>query len=529
MQSCSKSDTNPVIPKLTTADASSITQLTASAGGTISDDGGAGVTARGVCWSTSSGPTTDNNKTNDGTGIGVFVSSLTGLTPGTLYHARAYATNKIGVAYGNEITFTTAAINAATLTTTAISGITSSGAQSGGDILTDGGSTITARGICWNISTGPTITNNLTTNGTGTGTFVSALAGLSPGVAYYVRAYATNAAGTSYGNEVSFTASAVLATLTSTTVSSVTSNTASSGGNISDDGGATITARGVCYGTSSSPTIANSITNDGTGTGIFSSSLTGLKDSTTYYVRAYATNSVGTAYGAEFSFTTTAVRVTIVDAKETSIFNNVAGNAANANYGAGASQVFQVGFANTGSIYARSLIQFDVSSIPSDAVIDSVGLQLTTGQSGTSVPTIYMYRLTQGWTEGTTGDACAYNGTCNTFGSTIAGGGNDATWNVTDYSTSNAWVALGGSFSSTVSATSADTKANLNTFTSANLAADVQAWVSGSASNYGWIMKIDEASNTSGSGKMKRYVSREGVNAGGAPAGDQPKLFIKYH
>jgi uncharacterized protein (TIGR02145 family) len=98
---------------------------------------------------------------------------------------------------------------------------------------------------------------------------------------------------------------ASLATLTTTTVSSITSTTASSGGNISNDGGGAITARGVCWSTSQNPTIAlTTKTTDGTGTGSFTSSITGLSPSTVYYVRAYATNSAGTVYGNQVSFTT---------------------------------------------------------------------------------------------------------------------------------------------------------------------------------------------------------------------------------
>ena len=95
-----------------------------------------------------------------------------------------------------------------------------------------------------------------------------------------------------------------LPTLTTTAASSITTTTATTGGNITNDGGASITVRGVCWSTSANPTIADSITTGGTGAGIFTSALTGLTANTTYYIRAYATNSVGTGYGAQLSFTT---------------------------------------------------------------------------------------------------------------------------------------------------------------------------------------------------------------------------------
>ena len=94
--------------------------------------------------------------------------------------------------------------------------------------------------------------------------------------------------------------------LETTAVSSITSTTAESGGNIVHNGGASVTAYGVCWSTSHAPDIEDDLTSDGTGTGEFTSSLTGLSPSTTYYVRAYATNSVGTAYGVEVEFTTLA-------------------------------------------------------------------------------------------------------------------------------------------------------------------------------------------------------------------------------
>ncbi len=94
-------------------------------------------------------------------------------------------------------------------------------------------------------------------------------------------------------------------TVTTTAITSITSTTAMSGGTVTQDGGAAIIYRGVCWKTSSGPTNVNSHTTDGTGTGSFTSSITGLTNGVTYYVRAYATNSAGTAYGAEASFTTT--------------------------------------------------------------------------------------------------------------------------------------------------------------------------------------------------------------------------------
>jgi hypothetical protein len=295
-----------VIPTLTTTAVSSITAATAISGGTITATGGAVITVEGVCWSTTSGPTILDSKTTNGS-ITSFTSSITGLTNSTTYYVRAYATNSVGTAYGNEISFTTLAV-APTVTTTAITSITATSASSGGTVTATGGAAVTAQGVCWSTTSGPTTAGNKTTNGT-ISPFTSSITGLSNGTTYYVRAYATNTIGTSYGNEISFTTLAVAPTLTTTAISSITGTTASSGGTVTATGGAAITAQGICWSTTSGPTTANSKTTDGT-TSPFTSSITGLTSGSTYYVRAYATNSIGTSYGNEISFTTNSPVVT---------------------------------------------------------------------------------------------------------------------------------------------------------------------------------------------------------------------------
>jgi uncharacterized protein (TIGR02145 family) len=195
-------NTLTVPPSLTTAEITAITASTATSGGNIIADGGSPVTARGVCWGTTENPTVDNNKTENGTGTGTFVSNLINLTGATTYYVRAYATNSQGTAYGNQVTFTTSAVVAPTLTTTEVSGLTSTSAISGGSITNTGGGVITANGVCWSTSENPTIAGSFTSDATGSATFVSNITGLTDGTIYYVRAYATNSSGTSYGNQL---------------------------------------------------------------------------------------------------------------------------------------------------------------------------------------------------------------------------------------------------------------------------------------------------------------------------------------
>jgi hypothetical protein len=316
------------LPTLSTTSPNSITNSTAVSGGNISSDGGSNVTQRGVCWSSTQNPSISNNITNSGTGIGSFTSSLTGLTANTTYYVKAYATNGVGTAYGNQLSFTTTtpSVSLATLTTMSVTSITTTSSTNGGNISNDGGSAVTSRGVCWGTTANPTIANSFTSNGTGIGTFTSSITGLTPATTYYVRAYATNSVGTAYGNQVSFTTaspSVSLATLTTTSVTSITTTSSTSGGNISNDGGAAVTSRGVCWGTTANPTIANSFTNNGTGIGTFTSSITGLTPATTYYVRAYATNSVGTAYGNQVSFITTAPSASLISTNNCNSLNGI--------------------------------------------------------------------------------------------------------------------------------------------------------------------------------------------------------------
>jgi hypothetical protein len=255
------------------------------------------VIERGICYATTANPTTTNTKIVDPSpGAGAFVSNISGLTENTLYHIRAYVTNASGTTYGTDVPFTTLS----TLTTTAITNITTLTATSGGTINVGGAASITARGVCWSTSPAPTVAlTTKTSDGTGTGAFVSSITGLATNITYYVRAYATNAGGTAYGNEISFTTPAIV----TSPMSTVTTTTAISGGTIAANV-PTVTARGVCWATTTGPTIANFKTTDGTGTGTFVSNLNGLTNGVTYYLRAYFSDGVSTYYGKELTFTT---------------------------------------------------------------------------------------------------------------------------------------------------------------------------------------------------------------------------------
>ena len=283
----------------------------------INNDSGNDIKERGICWGTQPNPSISGNHVKNGsggtaTGTVNYSVTLSNLKGGTTYYVRAYIKSEFGVIYGTDKYFTTDEdVVKASVTTDAVSNVTKNTAICGGNVTSDGGGTVTARGVCWSTSQNPTINNNRSIDGIGTGNFISNLSNLAPQTTYYVRAYATNEAGTSYGAQKSFTTlgeeTVTEPTVSTNSVSSITANTAICGGNVTSDGGGTVTARGVCWSETSEPKINNLYSeesNEGTGTGSFTSSMINLKANTTYYVRAYAINEAGTVYGEEKSFKT---------------------------------------------------------------------------------------------------------------------------------------------------------------------------------------------------------------------------------
>lgn len=163
-------------PTVTTTAVSDITATTATSGGNVT--AGVSVTARGVCWNTTGSPTISDSKTVDGSGLGVFTSNITGLTPGTTYYVRAYASGSCGTGYGMQVSFTTSTAPlppVPTVTTTAVTNVTDTTATSGGNVTSSGGSTVTARGVCWNTTGSPTTANSKTVDGFDIQPFVYAL------------------------------------------------------------------------------------------------------------------------------------------------------------------------------------------------------------------------------------------------------------------------------------------------------------------------------------------------------------------
>jgi hypothetical protein len=235
------------------------------------------------------------------------------LNPKTKYYVRSFVKDVFGLYYyGNVIEVKT--FGSPDVLTLDLTYNPPSSAVGGGDVVSDNGFPVTSRGLVWtSFFDTPSLPSGTemyaSVDGTGTGTFNTNLTNLLPNKTYKVKAYAINSIGISYGELKTFTTQSLITTPTLATNNAtfITSSSAISGGLISSTGGSPVISKGVCWSTSSGPTIdLPTKTNDGDGTFLgYSSSITNLEPLQTYHVRAYATNSVGTAYGNEITFTTT--------------------------------------------------------------------------------------------------------------------------------------------------------------------------------------------------------------------------------
>lgn len=181
--------------------------------------------------------------------------------------------------------------------------VTGNSVKIDGEVLSDGNATVTSRGVCWNQTGNPDVSDSKATAGEGIGRFVSTISSLTPGTQYYVRTYVTNVHGTAYGEQKNFTTLDYPKVKTGD-VSDITTTSAVVNASVVSDGGAAITERGVCWSKSQNPTTKNDHYANGTVEKDISVHITNLEHGTTYYVRAYATNSVGTSYGKEMTFKT---------------------------------------------------------------------------------------------------------------------------------------------------------------------------------------------------------------------------------
>ena len=200
LSSCKK---DPTLPVLTTDEAIEITTNSATISGNVTEDGGAEITARGICWGTVTMPTLSDNFKPSGTGPGKFSCVLSELEPNTTYYVRAFAENRVGIAYGNEVTFKTG-IATPSVTTGQVTDITLNSAICAGAVIYSGGAPVTEKGICWSQAPDPDLDDSHASVSAGTDTYTCTLTGLSSGSRYYARAYVKNEVATAYGEQVVF-------------------------------------------------------------------------------------------------------------------------------------------------------------------------------------------------------------------------------------------------------------------------------------------------------------------------------------
>ena len=299
----------PSVPVVETGSIINVKQKEATVAGNITDVGATtGITAYGHVWSTQPNPTVLNQKTDLGatTKTGAFNSTLKDLKPGTLYYIRAYASNQYGVGYGEDIQMTTL-MGEVLLTTKPATEVTHAQATLSGTITDTGGNVITERGVCYGTSVNPSLAGNYqAATETGT-TFSVRVKGLSQQTTYHARAYACTQAGeTYYGNDITFatTHEIVLPAVSATTVSKVTYRSAKLTATVISLGGGTLLDAGFLYSTTNHLTTATATQlSTGTQTNL-AATLSGLQQSTTYYVCAYVRNEQGTTLGDIATFTT---------------------------------------------------------------------------------------------------------------------------------------------------------------------------------------------------------------------------------
>lgn len=286
----------------------------------VAGDGGSPITERGMCWSaTNSTPTlSDSYVANALAEVGQFNQQITGLTSGTTYYVRAYATNSLGTSYSDTLSIEMPLPETPpTVLTYAAGDVTSNSADVSGSVIDEGSKPVTQRGIAYSTTdTVPDInssdTNTWLQGDGGIGSYLFEMRGLTPNTTYYYRAFAISAVGVAYGETMSFTTLNESVIPPQVRTNSPATNITAGGARVTGDfisyGTGTISQFGFCISAfNNQPTINDTVV-QGNSAGMpesFYANLSGLMANTTYYYRAFATNEGGTGYGDTFSFTTT--------------------------------------------------------------------------------------------------------------------------------------------------------------------------------------------------------------------------------
>ena len=265
----------------------------------VTDDGGGEITQRGFCYGKMGEiPDTLLCSGNENS----FSAELPDLSPSTVYTCRAFAGNEAGRGYSDLFRFTTMSDTIPLVDTYVVKNITYCSATSSGRVLSDGGQEVLERGICFGMESLPTVEGSHVAVGSGVGPFECELSDLSPETRYYVRAYAICTKGVYYGDQLHFDTKILPLAVRTISISDITASRVKAKGEVIRDGGYEVTECGFCWGTEHEPTIEGLHIKASIGLGEFSYYFSGLERGQTHYVRAYAINEEGVAYGGEIEF-----------------------------------------------------------------------------------------------------------------------------------------------------------------------------------------------------------------------------------
>ncbi len=292
------------LPDIQTIEVNNIGEYSADVFGIVNHNGGSQVFERGFVCSTSSLPTVDvyNRLIIVGNGTGNFSASIQGIFPGTTYFVRAYASNSLGISYGEVLSFETNIQTTPTVITNDVSNETCDYITISGEVTNDLGSSVLERGFVWGEELYPSTENNLgiSIDGSGIGEYSHSIPDLVSGNTYYIRSYASNSNGVAYGNQIEFTKEILsISSLMTGTTSVITDTSITVGGIISNNGCSEIIDRGVVWSSSLDPDLDNNegVISLGAGSDVFVCEITGLDFETQYFIRAFAENGEGIAYG----------------------------------------------------------------------------------------------------------------------------------------------------------------------------------------------------------------------------------------
>lgn len=325
------------LPALSAMKVSSITTTSATFTCTVTNHGGETVSEVGFYYSKEENVDVETaQKISEGYSSDAFSLEAEGLEIGQNYYVKAYTKNSIGEVYSAVVPFKTTS-SAPSVSTIGYTKLSATSAELSGEVTDDNGENIFERGFVWIKGTStPTTSHNKLPAFAGVGEYAVLFEGIEPNQVYSYRAYAINSIGTAYGDVMQLQINVSLPVVTTNDVTGITNTSATSGGVIYSDGGGEILSKGVVWSMRENPTVESSnMTNDGEGNSAFASHITDLCQGLTYYVRAYATNIMGTVYGEEKQFTTTgeiqgtpleASNSFIISAPGTYTFQTVKGN-----------------------------------------------------------------------------------------------------------------------------------------------------------------------------------------------------------